>query len=207
MQQSLAAKTRHKTATIAKALHTFSMEVCIDDVSKESEEIASQMNLGADQLVPIPLMIEIHKQQDFSIANYCGLIDTPHSWYVHSVTPFYDERTQKTYLHEYHQALPSMPNSEFMVGSKQKVDRGQNIKTRWAGLIDEINGSIKTDLKISKSMKEAKTMVYLEIEASFIDPDAYLHYQDLLRARSKGKLLEALETLERAKYRQELGIV
>lgn len=182
------------------------MEIDHQEVCRQLEQLALELGLKDDQSLPVPLLVEIHGFQDYALAYFCNLINTPVSWDIQVCTYFVDSINSEIYQHEYSHVLPGMRNSEMMLGTKKyMVKRNGGMKSQWKGILKEIEDAYSDDKKIKKSHEAIKTIFYFRTEASFISESAYDHFYDLLRCRDNATLINELEKIELTINRQKLA--
>lgn len=203
-KQSKQQKEQLEREAAAALDYEFDMEFVQEEVCKKIEAFADELGLAPNQLLPVPLLIEVYDQQDFAIAQHCNLIKDPTYWDIQVQTTFVHPETGHTITHDFDQELGPMKNSEMMMGAKEKIVRKGGFKTRWRGLLDELDTAYSDDQLRERGYKDVYTAMYLKFHASFINATALQHYNDLLKARDEGRLLRQLETMELALFKAAL---
>lgn len=180
------------------------MEFDHQAVCAQVEKFAQELGLPEDQSLPVPLLVEIHGQQDYAIAYFCNLIDTPLSWEIQVCTIFADSQGE-IYEHDYAVILPGMKNSEMMLGAPwHMMKRKSGFKSQWKGILKELENAYEDDKKITKDHTAIKTLFYIQTEAHFLNEYAYDHFHELIQHRESGNLIRKLEAMERQIFKDQL---
>lgn len=173
-------------------LYEFEMTYRDIDVKTRIDEVKLQMGLDVEQdYCPVWLAVEAYDKQDLIIALKCGHLHEPEYWEIAAQGVFLSPDETQVEGIPFYVELPKMSHHDVLYGSKTvKVNRGGGIKTRWAGLVDEILAHYTAENK--KHYLLQYTEFKMLCKARFLNLQMYQEFNAICESRANGTLLQKL---------------
>lgn len=129
----------------------------------------------------------------FCIAN--SLINLTHEWKILCLHDVVNILSGEEYEIENTLYPPKMSLEDLKYGSKQKIDRGAGVKTRWQGLNKEL---IKlTNHPSLKDMNRLNTRVFIKVKTSF---ENQFYYKEYVKFKTQFELENNLSILPEVNF-------
>ncbi|RLL19015.1 hypothetical protein [Acinetobacter chengduensis] len=171
----------------SEQVQTLDMTFCVDAVDENfAKWHAENKELDLDY-APKSIAYDNY-EGDLIICLKNLLIPLVQDWHISTVSYYFCEGTGSILEIPAEIKVTQMEFEEFRFGAGQtKIDRGHGIKTRWKGVLAEINAIV--DPKVPEGYLYAQTQAHLTVDTAFKNAESFLYFRKAKNLRALGQAI------------------
>lgn len=177
-------KLAQRISSSAHTVHTLEMSFCIDEVNAHVDKWKELNNASESDSAPESVVYEVY-HGDLIICLKNLLIPLDQEWFLGVDCHLFNYETEEVFTIPVQFETPLMSFNEFRFGSDSvKINRGGGIKTRWKGIMIELNDIIESDAP--SGFELIKSNALLRVETKFNNVQDYIYFKQIKNMRSLG---------------------